>query len=139
MDNPIDNIVDLGLVNYVKHPTNPNYIVYRFPDPERAKSFMEKLEEKEIWFEQGEEQVRSKMFTLIGIHKRDFKQSESINYLVEAKHKKPLIPYIGFRYFVVLFGMILLILAIVGYCKQQEKLRSYDENGISINSEENNQ
>lgn len=139
MDNPIDNIIDLGLVNYVKHPTNPNYIVYRLPDIERANSFKLKLKEQEIWFEEGEEQVRSKNFILIGIHKRDYKKTEQINYLVEASHKKPLIPFKAFRYFVVIFGMTLLLLAIVGYCKQQDKLRSYDENGISINNELNNQ
>ena len=43
VDNPVDNVVDLGLVNYVQHPSNPNYIVYRFVDPERAASFEKEL------------------------------------------------------------------------------------------------
>ena len=42
MDNPIDNVVDLGLVNYTKHPDNPRYIIYRFADEGRASSFEKK-------------------------------------------------------------------------------------------------
>ena len=139
MDNPVDNIVDLGLVNYIKHPSNPNYVVFRFADKERATSFCEKLNQEKIWYEEGEEEVRSKTFTLIGIHKNDFKQAEQINFLVEAKHKKPFIPFRYFRYFVLLVGLGMLTLAIVGYCKQQNKLRSYDENGQLINTEFTNQ
>jgi len=135
VDNPVDNIVDLGLVNYVQHPTNPRYIVYRFVDAERAASFEQELVSAEIWFEKDHEEKRGKEYTLYGVHKNDFKHTDKINFKVEGKHKKPLIPFKGFRYFIVFLGLSLLGLAILGYCKQQEKLASYNEDGVLINDE----
>ena len=67
------------------------------------------------------------------MHKNDFRLTDKINFRVEGKHKKPLIPFKGFRLFVVFLGLGLLTLAAIGYCKQQEKLASYNENGVLIN------
>lgn len=135
MDNPIDSPLDLGLVNYVKHPSNSNYVVYRFADINRAESFQIELEEGNIWFEKASEKKRSKLYTLFGIHKNDFKKAEKINFVVEAKHKKPFLPYKPFRYFMLLFSAGVLTIAIMGYCEQQRKLSLYDDNGVLINTE----
>lgn len=135
VDNPVDNIVDLGLVNYVQHPSNQNYVVYRFVDPDRAASFEKELTAQNIWFEKDHETKRGREYTLFGVHKNDFKLTDKINFKVEGEHKKPLIPFKGFRYFMVLLGLGILTLAIVGYCKQQEKLASYNDEGVSINKE----
>ncbi len=137
MENPIDSIVDLGLVNHVKHPTNPNYIVYRFPDVHRADSFQFELEQKNIWFERSEEQKGQRTFHLIGIHKNDYKKTVHINYIVEAKHKKPLIPFKTLRFGLLLLTGGLLTLAIIGYCKRQNVLASHENNGVSINNHAN--
>lgn len=131
MDNPVDNIVDLGLVNYIRHPDNPNYIVFRFADEERAASFEKALSDEGIWFEKGSEQGRVKMFTLFGIHKNDFKRVEKINYLVEAKHKKPFIPSRIFRYFVLGIGITVMTLAILGYCERQKTLDQIESNTMT--------
>ena len=130
MDNPVDNIVDLGLINYVRHPENPNYIVFRIQDKERAVSFETELSQAGIWFEKGEEEKRQRIYTLFGIHKSDFKKVEKLNFLVESRHKKPLIPFKPLRYFILVFGLGMLILASIGYCQQQGKLSAYN----SINS-----
>ncbi|MBL1278644.1 MAG: hypothetical protein COA33_000085 [Fluviicola sp.] len=136
MDNPVDHtIIDLGFVNYVQHPTNPNYIVYRFADINRANSFEEALKEQSIWFEKDSEQKRSKEYFLFGIHKRDYKKTEKINYSVEAKHKKPFIPTKFLRYGLMLFSATVMLLAIIGYCKQQNKLSRINETGQLINNE----
>lgn len=137
MENPIDNVIDLGLVNYVKHPTNPNYIVYRFPDKNRADSFQIELEQKGIWFERGEEEKRQRTYHLIGIHKNDYKHTVKLNYLVEAKHKKPLIPFKGLRYGLIIFSTILMTLALIGYCKRQNILASHENSSVSINNPTN--
>ncbi len=133
MDNPIDHPLDLGLVNYTRHPENSEYVVFRFPDSERANSFEEYLTKEKIWFESNSEEHKQRTYYLYGLHKNDFKRAERINMLVEGKHKKPLIPVASIRWFVVLFGMAALILALVGYCKQQQKLALYDESGTLIN------
>ena len=98
MDNPIDHSIDLGLVNYVQHPTNQNYIVYRFADENRAASFEAALGVNQIWFEKDYGDKRGKKYTLFGIHKNDFKLTERINFVVEAEHKKPFIPFKILRY-----------------------------------------
>jgi len=134
MDNPVDNIIDLGLVNYVKHPTNPDYVVFRFADSKRANSFEEELNKENISFEKGEEEKRTTTFFLFGIHKRDFKRILKMNYLVEAKHKKPLIPFKAFRYFLILFSTLAMTLAIMGYCERKKKLASQDNSNVSINN-----
>jgi hypothetical protein len=127
MENPVDHTIDLGLVNYVQHPQNPNYIVFRFSDSERAKSFEKTLNEQKIWFEKGEEEKRGKMVQLYGIHKSDYKKVTHINYMVEAQHKKPIIPWKGLRYGIVIGMITLITLAAVGYCKQKETLRLHNE------------
>lgn len=129
IDNPVDNVVDLGLVNYVQHPSDKRYIVYRFADPKRATSFEEELTAAKIWFEKDTEFKRSREYILFGVHKNDFTKTDKINFKVEGAHKKPLIPFKGFRYFILILGLGLLTLAIIGYCKQQEKLSLYNDDG----------
>lgn len=129
MENPVDHAVDLGLVNYVKHPSNPDYIIYRFADSERADSFEAALFNEKIWFEKSSEKGRIKTFILFGVHKSDYDATQRINFQIEAKHKKPFIPHSGLRYLILGISTIVMTLAIVGYCKQQQKLRSYKEEG----------
>lgn len=133
MDNPIDHPIDLGLVNYVRHPENTNYVVFRFSDILRAESFEEELVKAKIWFEKGEEDRKGKVYTLFGVHKNDYKKAEKINFMVEAKHKKPFIPFKIFRFSVILISTIAMTLAVLGYCATQNKLRSINENDTSIN------
>ena len=132
-DNPIDNPLDLGFVNYVQHPENKDYVVFRFSDIHRANDFETLLTEQKIWFERDKEMKRTVEVTLFGIHKTDYNKAQSINFQVEGKHKKPLIPFKGLRYSVLIIGLSLLTLAIVGYCKRQDKLQSVNETLRTIN------
>lgn len=136
MENPVDHTVDLGLVNYVKHPSNPNYIVYRFADINRASSFEKELIACRIWMEKAEEQKRGKQYYLFAVHKNDYKKTEKINFQVEAKHKKPFIPFRWLRYTVMIIGMGVLCLALIGYCRQQSKLNSYNTKMDILNHEQ---
>ena len=136
MENPIDHTVDLGLVNYVKHPSNPNYIVYRFADANRSISFEEELIAKKIWFEKAEEEKRGKQYILFAVHKNDHKKTEHINYQVEAKHKKPFIPFKWLRYTVMIIGLGIVCLAIIGYCQEKKKLTAYDQKNDIFNLEQ---
>lgn len=132
MENPLDSKIDLGLVNYVRHPENQNYIVFRFKDSNRAISFEEELNSAKIWFEKGEEIGATKTFTLFGIHKNDYTKVEKINYLVEAKHKKPLIPWSVFRYTLIIISTIAMTLALIGYCDAQKKLSRINKSNTTI-------
>jgi len=134
MDNPVDNPLDLGLVNYTKHPTNNDYVVYRFADEHRAKSFEEEVITQGIGFEKDTEERKSTTFFLYAIHKNDFKKTSKINLLVEAKHKKPLIPSAIFRYTLMIISFGALTLAIVGFCKNQNNTSSVNDSDSAINT-----
>jgi hypothetical protein len=133
MDNPVDHRIDLGFVNYVQHPDDPNYVVYRFTDIKRADSFEEELKLQGIWFERAEDEKRGQPIWMFGIHKKDYKKVEKINFVVEGRYKKPLIPFRFLRYFLLVFSTIVMTLALIGYCKAQEKIRSSSQNNTSIN------
>jgi hypothetical protein len=122
MENPVDHTIDLGFVNYVQHPENKNYIVFRFADGQRAETFEFLLVEQKLWFEKGEEVKRNKPYFMYAVHKSDFKKVEQINYDTEAKHKKPIIPFKALRWSLLMFSFFVLVLATVGYCKAQNKL-----------------
>lgn len=123
MDNRVEHLTDLGLVNYVQHPSNPNYIVFRFADLNRANEFEKVLKENNIWFERNQEQGRMRMFYLFGIHYRDFKQVQAYNYAVEAKHRSFLIKNTLFRWLILLITIGICTLAIIGYCKAPERVQ----------------
>lgn len=123
MENPVEHI-DLGLVNYTQHPENPKYIVFRFVDPVRAEDFENELVKNKIWFERGLEHKKQISVHLFGIHSQDFKRVEKINYLVEARHKKPLVQMAFFRWALVIFGLSAITLAIVGFCSAPQKIKT---------------
>ena len=126
MENPIEHL-DLGLVNFTKHPSNPDYVVYRFTNEEKANSFRRELEEQKIAFEEDTENKKQVFYTLFAVHKKFYKQTMRMNFKVEGKHKKPLIPFFTLRWFVLLFGLSILLLSILSYYKHMEHLNEKTE------------
>ena len=122
MDSGVEHLTDLGLVNYVQHPSNKDYVVFRFADIERAKSFKTALDENKIWYESSEDTPRTKTFYLFGIHRRDYKKVQDINFNVEARHRSFLIKNNFFRYFVLIFVTATIVLGVMGHCAQQKTL-----------------
>ena len=126
MENPIEHL-DLGFVNYTQHPTYSKYIVYRFTDENRANSFRVLLLENKIEFEEDNEEKKQQTYTLFAIHQKNYKKSMKLNFEVEKKHKKPLIPFKILRWSVVIFGIAILLLSILSYCKHMEHLKQQTE------------
>jgi len=124
VDSKVENIVDLGLVNYVRHPTDPNYVVYRFADEKRATDFERELKALKIWYEKGEEEARQKNYILFGVHKRNFERSQRINYAVEASNRNFLIRNRFFRYSLLLISIGTVVLAFIGYCTRPDQLKT---------------
>jgi len=73
------------------------------------------LKEQKIWFEESQDQKRQLLVYLFGLHHTDYNKAQKINITVVAKHKKFLIPGKFFRWFIVLFGLTMIILAAIGY------------------------
>ena len=126
MENPIEHL-DLGFVNFTKHPKKPNFHVYRFTDVARANSFREELISNKITFEEDTEQKKQVTYTLFALHKKHYKKTMQMNFKVESKHKKPLIPFLLLRWTVLLFGLGILLLAILSYCKHMTYLNQKTE------------
>ena len=64
-----------------------------------------------IWFERDTEMKRETEVVLFGIHKTDYKKAQSINFSVEGKHKKPIIPFRGLRYSILCWKIPAIMLA----------------------------
>ena len=130
MDSKVENIIDLGLVNYVRHPSDPNYVVFRFADRKRADDFEKSLTEKKIWFERAEEDTRNKTYILFGIHNRDHSAVEKINFAVEGRNRGFIIGNKLLRWTLLLFTISLIVLASVGYCSRpslEDKLQEIQQ------------
>ena len=123
MGSEVEHITDLGLVNYVKHPTNPKYIVFRFADSERANAFEKALKNENIWFEKGQEQGRTRIFYLYGVHRQDYKKVQAINFNVESQHRSFIIKNTFFRWFLLLFTFSVCALAFIGYCSRPDVVK----------------
>lgn len=126
MENPIEHL-DLGFVNFTKHPNNPNFLVYRFTDIARANSFREELKANNIVFEEDTEEKKQVTYTLFALHKKHYKKTMQMNFKVEGQHKKPLIPFRLLRWTVLLFGLGILLLSILSYCKHMTYLNKKTE------------
>lgn len=128
MDPGVENIIDLGLVNYVRHPTDPNFIVFRFTDKQRADQFEVALVENKIWFEKDEGIGKSKLIYLYGIRNRDYKKVQAINFSVEGKNRKFIIANGFLRWGLIVFFMGVCIFALVGYLSRPDVIqRNYIE------------
>ena len=126
MENPIEHL-DLGLVNFTKHPNDPNYIVYRFTESNKANSFREELILNNISFEQDTEKKKQVTYTLFALKKKHYKKTMEINFKVEGEHKTPLIPFRLLRWTVLLFGLGILLLSILSYYKNMTYLNEQTE------------
>ncbi len=110
----MNNLVDLNFVNYSEHPTNKQYVVFRFSDAERGRYFEHLLIENKVGYEKDRSDD-GRDLVLFAIARRDLSRAEHLNYLVYARHRQKFIPSYFFRIFVLLLSAGLLILAILGY------------------------
>lgn len=118
---------DMGLVNYRQHPTNVNYIVYRFKDIERANTFELKLKEANLWYERSNPDSDEKEVYMFAIEKKHFEKTQKINFLTEAKHKKFIINNGVLRTIFVLLMISIVSLGVFGYCQSRQKLEEETE------------
>jgi len=133
MNNPLDHQMDLGLVNYVHHPENENYIVYRFSDFNRSKAFEVELIKFNIWFEKAFEESKTQKMILFCVQKKDFIQTQKLNFLIESRNKKRMIPSKRLRFGLFFFTSLIIIFAVFGYCQNNKKDTSLNKSESSVN------
>ena len=128
----------LGLVNYKDHPTNRKYKVFSFYSEAEADTFKKELDAQKVWFEYDTSEVKNKYpnlpgakefetVHLVGVQSIHFKKAQRANYIASAKHRKPIIKYRFLRYGLLTVFFTLLTIAIVGYVKNQQKLKERTE------------
>lgn len=102
----------LNILNYSEHPTRIGYTVFRFHNKERSDYFNELLTTENISFEFSFDEEHE--LYLFGVKKGDFKKASNANYLVSAKYRNKIFPNKYFRWSIISFGILMVILAIIG-------------------------
>jgi len=105
----------LRVTNHQTHPTNKNYKVFFFYIEEQADYFESLLKEKGIWFERDQEDNKGKMMYLFGIKMTNVREVNQLNYLAIGKYRKPIFQNKAVRYGIVIFGVVMLIMGVIGY------------------------
>ena len=113
MDEYIEKV--LNVTNFQDHPTNNTYKVFHFIIKEQADYFIELLNENNISFESDEEFAKGNMTYLFGIHKSDLNKVMKLNYLALGKYRKPLIKNNVGKWFVVIFGIVIFLFALISF------------------------
>ena len=112
----------LGLVNYRNHPTDKRFKVFSFYKQNEADYFEKLLNDKGVWFERDEEEIKGETLHLFGVNENDFNKAQNANYMVSAKFRKKIIKYPILRYGLLIIVFSVIALALVGYVKNMRKL-----------------
>ncbi len=103
----------LTLINFQDHPTNRNKKVFFFKDEIQARYFEELLLTEKVDFEKQIDE-KGDQTIYFGVKIADFKTAKRLNYLTIGHFRKPFIPDIFLRYFIIIISLLVLTLAITG-------------------------
>ena len=107
--------IPFNITNQIEHPTRQNYLVFHFKKELQAQQFEEALIKESLFFERGtQEEDDGTMRYLFGVRKSDVDAIERINYTIIGKFREPFIKDKAARWFILGFGLLLIILAIIG-------------------------
>ena len=104
----------IDLTNYSEHPTQPNWLVFRFPTSEHAQEMVRLCESAGM---STESDVVDGPPFMVGVHKRYATRAEKLNYQVLGKFRKPFIPNVFWRWTLIAFFVVLMAVAIIGMMK----------------------
>lgn len=107
--------IPFNITNQIDHPTRPNYLVFHFKKEESANEFENELKKGGFFYERAiQDEVDGSVRHLFGVRKSDLEKIEIINYAIIGKYREPFIKDKTARYAIVGFGILLVILAILG-------------------------
>ncbi|WP_027418347.1 hypothetical protein [Crocinitomix catalasitica] len=110
-------IGNLGLVNYIDHPTDKSYKVFSFNSDDQASFFEEQLNNSKVGFEKDTETVKDELLYLYAIHQKHFEKAQQANFDVSAKFKGFIIKNAVLRYSLIIFVLAVITLGLIGYVK----------------------
>ncbi|HKL39451.1 MAG TPA: hypothetical protein VJ894_02175 [Cryomorphaceae bacterium] len=100
--------------NFEPHHKQRNFTVFYFYAKDHADYFEALLIENEIPFERGSGQDMVRRH-LIGLHRTHQEKAEILNNEVGNYYRKPFLGTNSLRNFVLIFTLIVIVLALVGY------------------------
>ncbi|MCB0803836.1 MAG: hypothetical protein KDB74_12120 [Flavobacteriales bacterium] len=100
-------------VNINEHPTKSNIKVFYYKDIEHANYFENLLKTSKVNYEKQIDEDGDQTI-YFGINKSDFEQVKRLNYLTIGHFRKPFIPDVYLRYFVIFLSIIILTIAFIG-------------------------
>ncbi|UTW61220.1 hypothetical protein KFE98_14510 [bacterium SCSIO 12741] len=105
----------IDLTNYRRHPTQYEYQVFHFKTAQHAAFFENLLVEHKIEFERHDERQPAGMVYYFALHQKDLKEAVRLNHLTIGKFRSRFIPDATFRWLIILFALISMTLALVGF------------------------
>lgn len=98
-----------NLTNYGEHPTDAEWLVFRFATAAIADEFAAELAEAGVRHERDTEPGPP---FLVGVRRVNRDQAVRLNYTVLGRHRKPFLPDAWLRWGVI--GLVVLLLALAG-------------------------
>lgn len=100
------------MTNFIPHPTNEEYVVFMFHDERMSEYFRNKLDENKIQYEKDRDDENDPPRDLYAVRRTRFDQVVQYNYESHGKFRKPLLGNAFWRWFVMLFVLILTLIAL---------------------------
>lgn len=115
-------IGSFGLVNYRRHPENPNYMVFGFNTEKEAVIFESELLKTKTWFEKDQEETDTGLIYLFAVAESSMDEANRANATVTKAMKVPMVKNKFLRYSVIIFVLLLAVFAFIGYVKNKDKM-----------------
>lgn len=96
-----------NLTNYNEHPTEPEWLVFRFNSEQQARQFEEALQHGGLRHERDTEGGPP---YLVAARRADREKAVRFNYVVLGQHRSPFIPHRGLRW--AIFGVVAALIAL---------------------------
>lgn len=106
----------IDLTNYSEHPTQPTWLVFRYPTSRHATDMVEELKRAGVRHEV--DLLEGPPF-MVGVKKTDRALAEKLNYTILGKYRKPFIANRVMRWAIILITVGILALAIAGLLLQE--------------------
>jgi len=123
-------IGSFGLINYRRHPENPNYIVFGFNSEREATIFETELNKTKTWFEKDTEPTDDGIIYLFAVSESSMNEANYANGMVKRHTRDPLFKNIFLRYSLIIIVLLFSVLAIVGYVKNSDKRSEKTDNDV---------
>ncbi len=99
----------MKFTNFYDHPTDQNYRIFHYFEPEKADYFEELLKKEGIkYIRESEVNSAGNTCHLFGIRREFYAEARKLNYLVWARYRRPMIDNAFLRYalIIIVFGMV---------------------------------